>query len=74
MVRAHGFRSMKAAQLLRILRRKLGYREMKRSGSHRLREAPGWNPITFAYHDRVELSPVQVRQALLQTRLTLDEA
>jgi predicted RNA binding protein YcfA (HicA-like mRNA interferase family) len=68
------FPSLKARQLLRVLRR-LGYRVTGQRGSHRRLEAEGRPELRFAYHDRVSLSPARVREILVeQAGLTLEEA
>jgi predicted RNA binding protein YcfA (HicA-like mRNA interferase family) len=67
------FPSMKAKRLLWVLMREpLNYRIARQSGSHRRLKAPGRPPFTFAWHDREELSPGQVRDVLVRT-VGLDE-
>jgi predicted RNA binding protein YcfA (HicA-like mRNA interferase family) len=67
---------MKAPRLLRVLTSEpLNYVEVRRSGSHRRLKAAGRPPITWAYHDRRELSPTEVRRVLVnQVGLAEDEA
>jgi predicted RNA binding protein YcfA (HicA-like mRNA interferase family) len=62
------FPSMKAKRLLAVLMREpLNYRIARRSGSHRRLKAPGRPSFTFAWHDREELSPGEVRDVLVHT-------
>lgn len=67
---------MKASRLLRVLTSEpLGYVEVRRSGSHRRLTASGRPPLTWAYHDRRELAPTEVRRVLVnQVGLAEDEA
>ena len=68
------FPSLRAQQMLRVLRR-LGYQEGRREGSHRRLVAGGRPELTFAFHDRVTLPPGVVRSILVrQVGLTVDEA
>lgn len=70
----NAFPSLRARQMLRLLGR-LGYREERRSGSHRRLIADGRPPVTFAFHDRTTLPPGVVRDILVrQVGLTVDEA
>jgi predicted RNA binding protein YcfA (HicA-like mRNA interferase family) len=60
------FPSMKAKRLFAILTREpLNYRVARQTGSHRRMKAPGRPSFTFAYHDREDLSPGQVRDVLV---------
>jgi predicted RNA binding protein YcfA (HicA-like mRNA interferase family) len=67
---------MKAKRLLAVLERKpLGYRVVRQSGSHRRMEAPGWPPLTFAFHDKATIPPGLVRKILTRdVGLAEDEA
>jgi len=67
---------MKAARLLALLERKpLGYREVRRAGSHRRMEAPGRPPIIFAFHDKATIPGGLVRKVLTRdVELGEDEA
>ena len=68
------FPSLRAPRMLRVLGR-LGYREERRSGSHRRLVAVGRPPLTFAFHDRATLPPGVVRDILVrQAGLTAEEA
>jgi predicted RNA binding protein YcfA (HicA-like mRNA interferase family) len=62
------FPSMKAKRLLAVLMREpLNYRVARQSGSHRRLKAPDRPSFTFAWHDRQELSPGEVRNVLVHT-------
>jgi predicted RNA binding protein YcfA (HicA-like mRNA interferase family) len=69
------FPSLKARQLLRVMRR-LGYRVARQSGSsHRWLEAEGHPRVRFTYHDRATIPPGVVKDILIsQAGLTLEEA
>jgi predicted RNA binding protein YcfA (HicA-like mRNA interferase family) len=70
-----GFRSMKARELQRLLKRALGYEVTRQSGSHRRLEAPGRPPLTFAFHDSDTIAPGLVREILVkQVGLSEEEA
>ena len=61
------FPSMNARRLLAILMREpLGYRIVRRRGSHRTLAAPGRPRFVFAFHDRAELSGGLVRSVLVK--------
>lgn len=69
------FPSLKAAALLAVLCRELGYEIVRQRGSHRRLEAAGRPTLTFAFHDGVSLSPSVVRDILVkQAQLSQDEA
>jgi predicted RNA binding protein YcfA (HicA-like mRNA interferase family) len=69
------FPSLKAAAMLTVLRRELGYQVTRQRGSHRRLEAQGRPTLTFAFHDGESLSPGVVRDILMtQAGLSLDEA
>lgn len=58
---------MKARRLLAILMREpLNYRVVRQAGSHRRLVAPGRPPLTFAFHDRTEITPRDVRKVLVK--------
>jgi predicted RNA binding protein YcfA (HicA-like mRNA interferase family) len=48
-----------------LMREPLNYEIARQRGSHRWMVAPGRKPFSFAYHDRVELKPRQVRDVLV---------
>jgi predicted RNA binding protein YcfA (HicA-like mRNA interferase family) len=61
------FPSMKARRLLPILMREpLNYRVVRQTGSHRTLRASGRPPFIFAFHDRMELKPREVRKVLVK--------
>ncbi|HMG42282.1 MAG TPA: type II toxin-antitoxin system HicA family toxin [Acidimicrobiales bacterium] len=60
------FPSMKAADLIRLLQRKLGYEVDRQKGSHRRLKAVGRPTLTFAFHDRQSLPPGVVRKVLVK--------
>jgi predicted RNA binding protein YcfA (HicA-like mRNA interferase family) len=61
------FPSMKARRLLAILMREpLNYRVVRQTGSHRMLRAPGRPPVLFAWHDRAEVTPRDVRRVLVK--------
>lgn len=68
------FPSMKAKRLLAILMREpLNYRIARQRGSHRRLKAEGRRPFSFAFHDRDDLTPGEVRFVLV-CEVGLDEA
>ena len=68
------FPSMKAKRLLWVLMREpLNYRIVRQRGSHRTLKAPGRPTVTFAYHDRKEVRPRDVRKMLVN-QVGLEEA
>ena len=46
----------KAKQVLAALER-LGWKEKRRSGSHRTLYRPGWPDVVFSFHDGEEIGP-----------------
>jgi predicted RNA binding protein YcfA (HicA-like mRNA interferase family) len=60
--------SLVLAALLRI-----GWREVRRAGSHRRLVRPGWKPYTFAFHDPEELGPPMLARIARDTGLTPDD-
>jgi predicted RNA binding protein YcfA (HicA-like mRNA interferase family) len=72
---ANPFPSLKARAMLRLLQAELGYAVVRQSGSHRRLAAEGWPELTFAFHDKRSLTPVEVRDILVkQVGLTVDDA
>ena len=67
---------MKAKDLMALLQREpLGYRQKRRSGSHRILVADGRGQILFSAHDGVTVPPRIVRQFLVkQAGLTEEDA
>jgi predicted RNA binding protein YcfA (HicA-like mRNA interferase family) len=70
------FPSLKARKLLSILKAEpLGYCVVRQNGSHRRMEAPGRQPLIFAFHDRDTIPPGMVRKILVdQAGLGEDDA
>jgi predicted RNA binding protein YcfA (HicA-like mRNA interferase family) len=61
------FPSLKARRLLAILMREpLNYRVVRRTGSQRTLRAPGRPQVLFAWHDRAEVTPRDVRKVLVK--------
>jgi predicted RNA binding protein YcfA (HicA-like mRNA interferase family) len=50
------YRATKAKRVLAALER-LGWKEKRRSGSHRTLFRPGWPDVVFAFHDGEEIGP-----------------
>ena len=50
------WRATKAKRVLAALER-LGWKEKRRSGSHRTLSRPGWPDVVFAFHDDEEIGP-----------------
>jgi predicted RNA binding protein YcfA (HicA-like mRNA interferase family) len=66
---------VKARVMRRLLERELGYRAIRRSGSHVRMVSEGRPDITFAFHDDVSINPRTVRGILVRdVGLTLAEA
>ena len=62
------FPSLKSGTLLAILQSEpLNYVEVRRNGTHRQHRAEGRNPLTFAFHDGVEVPSRMVRQILVKS-------
>jgi predicted RNA binding protein YcfA (HicA-like mRNA interferase family) len=74
--RVGDFPSLKAKQLLRILKRKpLDYEVVAQNGSHRKLESEGRPTINFAWHDRATVPPRAVKSLLVsKIGLTEEEA
>lgn len=72
---APGFGAMRAKRFKKMLKRQLGYEEVRQDGSHITMVAEGRPRLTFAFHDGVEIGPAMVKQILVkQVGLTLEEA
>ncbi len=50
------WRATKSKRVLAALER-LGWKEKRRSGSHRTLSRPGWADVVFAFHDGEEIGP-----------------
>jgi len=70
------FPSMRAADLQRLLEKEFGYYVHTQKGSHKkLRSDDGYQPLTFAFHDGVEIAPGLVRKILVKdVGLTVEAA
>jgi predicted RNA binding protein YcfA (HicA-like mRNA interferase family) len=64
--------SIKASRLLTVLLR-LGWREKRRSGSHRTLSRTGWPDFVFAFHDGEEIGPRMLGRIAKQTGLSPDD-
>jgi predicted RNA binding protein YcfA (HicA-like mRNA interferase family) len=62
------WRSAKARRVLAALQR-IGWREVRRSGSHRTLRREGWPQYRFAFHDKEELGPVILKEIAERTGL-----
>jgi predicted RNA binding protein YcfA (HicA-like mRNA interferase family) len=58
----------KARQVLAALLR-IGWIVTEQEGSHRRLERHGWEPYTFAFHDRQEIGPVMLAKIAKRTGL-----
>ena len=61
--------SVKAKQLLAALLR-IGWQEVRRTGSHRTLRRSGWPDYVFAFHDSVDVGPSMVAKVAKRTGLT----
>ncbi|HEY2775411.1 MAG TPA: type II toxin-antitoxin system HicA family toxin [Candidatus Binatia bacterium] len=64
--------STHARRVLAALLRK-GWREKRRSGSHRVLSLPGHPDFIFAFHDREEIGPRMLARIAKHTGLTADD-
>jgi predicted RNA binding protein YcfA (HicA-like mRNA interferase family) len=60
--------STRASKVLAALLR-LGWREVRRVGSHRRLTRDRWPPFTFAFHDNEELGPSMLARVARHTGL-----
>ena len=60
---AKEFPALKARAVLRLLS-KVGYEEVRRSGSHRILTAERRSRIVFAFHDGADVPPQALRHLL----------
>ena len=63
-----GWPATKARRVLAALRR-IGWRIVRTSGSHRTLRREGWPQVRFAYHDKEELGPVALSELARHTGL-----
>lgn len=66
------FPALKAQQVLRLLAR-IGYTQVRQTGSHRKLVAPGRKPIGFSFHDRDDVPPRALRRMLVDLAGLTDE-
>ncbi len=66
------FPALKARKVLRLLER-IGYEQVRQTGSHRKLEAAGRLPIIFAFHHGKEVPPAALRH-MLANRAGLSDA
>lgn len=64
--------STKARRILAALERS-GWREKRRSGSHRVLARQGWPDLVFAFHDGDEIGPRMLARISRTTGLTPDD-
>jgi predicted RNA binding protein YcfA (HicA-like mRNA interferase family) len=64
--------AVKAARLLAALLR-LGWKEKRRSGSHRTLHREGWPDMVFAFHDAEEIGPRMVSRIAKKTGLAPED-
>ena len=62
----------KANRVLQSLLR-LGWREKRRTGSHRVLERSGWPDFVFAFHESVEIGPRMLARIAKRTGLKPDD-
>jgi len=60
--------TVKARLVLATLLR-IGWTVSRQRGSHRRLVRPGWAPVTFAFHDGVELGPTMLAKIAKDTGL-----
>jgi predicted RNA binding protein YcfA (HicA-like mRNA interferase family) len=57
------------ARLVIAALQRIGWRIKRQKGSHRTLARPGWSDYIFAFHDRVEVSPVALARIGKKTGL-----
>jgi predicted RNA binding protein YcfA (HicA-like mRNA interferase family) len=62
----------KAKRVLAALLR-LGWVVARQKGSHRRLKREGWAPVTFAFHDDVEIGPTVLAKIGIETGLTPED-
>ena len=60
--------STRASRVLAALKR-IGWTEVRRSGSHRVLARDGWPNFVFAFHDRDEIGPRMLARIAKRTGL-----
>ena len=66
------WRAAKAKRVLAALER-LGWKEKRRSGSHRTLSLSGWPDVVFAFHDKEEIGPRMLSRIAKVTGLTPED-
>lgn len=66
------WRSTRARHLLAVLRR-LGWEQVRQTGSHRVLRRAGCPDFVFAFHDREEIGPRMLARIARHTGLTPDD-
>jgi predicted RNA binding protein YcfA (HicA-like mRNA interferase family) len=66
------WKSSKGRRVLAALKR-IGWKQVRQKGSHRILHRDGWPPYLFAYHDGDEIGPVRLAQIGAETGLTPDD-
>ncbi|WP_162656036.1 type II toxin-antitoxin system HicA family toxin [Tuwongella immobilis] len=64
--------SAKAKRVLAALLR-IGWRQKRQSGSHRVLERAGWADYVFAFHDEEEIGPRMLARIGKRTGLSPDD-
>lgn len=62
------WRSTKARRVLAALLR-IGWVVKRQTGSHKMLSRPGWNDVTFAFHDKAEIGSGVLNQIAKKTGL-----
>jgi predicted RNA binding protein YcfA (HicA-like mRNA interferase family) len=60
--------SSKAKKVLKALR-KIGWEQIRQTGSHRTLARTGWTDFVFAFHDGDEIGPVMLSKIAKRTGL-----
>ena len=66
------WRASKASRVLKALYR-IGWRELRRTGSHRTLAREGWPNYVFAFHDNKEIGPKMLSRISKKTGLRAEE-
>jgi predicted RNA binding protein YcfA (HicA-like mRNA interferase family) len=66
------FPAAKARRVLAALER-IGWREKRRSGSHRTLAREGWPDLVFAFHDADEIGPRMLERIAKHSGLTPED-
>ena len=63
----------KAERIMSEELKRLGWKEKRRSGSHRTLSRPGWPDVVFAFHDNEEIGPKMLARLAKATGLKPEE-